>query len=357
MQFIDEAIIEVSAGDGGRGCVAFRREKYRPNGGPCGGDGGKGGDVILRADHNLSTLLDLRYIPRYRAERGEHGRGKDQHGRGGVNTIIRVPTGTLVYDEETEELLVDLVDHDQTFCVASGGRGGRGNMRFVTATRQAPDYADPGELGEQRTLRLELKLLADVGVLGFPNVGKSTLISHVSKARPKIGDYPFTTLVPNLGVVQAPGRGSFVMADVPGLIEGAHQGTGLGIRFLRHVERTRVFLHMIELSNDADRDPIRDYEILQRELELYDEAYGSQLAENPTLVALNKVEDETIAEICEEEVGAYFAEREIPFFLISAQTGRGVVPLLHALSDLLDEHKKQTAPETEETEPWDPLRS
>ncbi len=357
MQFIDEAIIEVTAGDGGNGCVAFRREKYRPNGGPSGGNGGKGGDVILRADHNLSTLLDLRYIPRYQAQRGEHGRGRDQHGHGGSDTVIRVPTGTLVYDEQTGALMVDLVDHNQTFRIAAGGRGGRGNITFVTSTRQAPDFAEPGEAGEHRTLRLELKLLADVGVLGFPNVGKSTLIAHVSKAQPKIAEYPFTTLTPNLGVVQAPGRNSFVMADVPGLIEGAHQGTGLGIRFLRHVERTRVFLHMLELSEDADRNPIRDYEILQRELQLYDQHYHSHLADNPTIVALNKVEDDTLAEICQEEIGSYFSQRAIPFFLISAQTGRGVIPLLHALSDMLAAHKKETDPDDGSPQPWDPLRT
>ena len=356
MQFIDEAIIEVTAGDGGDGCVAFRREKYRPNGGPSGGNGGKGADIYLRADHNLSTLLDLHYTPQYKAQRGEHGRGRDQHGRGGSDLILRVPTGTLVYDAESGDLIVDLVEHGQTHCVAKGGRGGRGNMEFVTSTRQAPDFAEEGQPGEHLTLRLELKLLADVGVIGFPNVGKSTLIAHVSKAQPKIADYPFTTLTPNLGVVRAPGREAFVMADVPGLIEGAHQGTGLGIRFLRHVERTRVFLHLLELAEDGGRDPIRDYEVILRELELYDQSTGSALAENPMIVALNKVEDDALAEICQEEIGAYFAEREIPFFVISAHTGRGITPLLHALTDMLEDQKRQEQEgEEEEDSSWDPL--
>lgn len=354
MHFIDEATIEVRAGDGGKGCVAFLREKHRPHGGPCGGNGGDGGDVVITADHNLSTLLDLRYLPRIEAKRGEHGRGKDQHGKGGEAYTLRVPLGTLVFNEETGECLADLTDHGQSFVVARGGRGGRGNMTFVTATRQAPDYAEPGEEGEERRLRFELKLLADVGVIGFPNAGKSTLISRVSRATPKIADYPFTTLTPNLGVVAPPGRTSFVMADVPGLIEGAHQGHGLGIRFLRHVERTHVFLHLLDASNqDEGRDPLKDFAILQNELECYDRDTGSDLAKRSMVVALNKVEDPEMAAIYQAEYGPVFERKKIPFFVISAHAGHGLLPMLHTLCDLLEKAK---APAVESADlGWDPL--
>ena len=314
MHFIDEAIIKIQAGKGGNGCIAFRREKYRPRGGPSGGNGGHGGSVILRADHNLSTLLDYRYKRHYKAPNGEHGRGKDQHGANGEDFIIKLPVGTVVYDEETGEQLCDLVKDGQTLIAAKGGNGGFGNMHYTTATRQAPDFAQPGLEGEYRELRFELKLLADVGVIGFPNVGKSTLISKLSKAKPKIADYPFTTLTPNLGVVAPPSRQSFVMADVPGLIPDAHKGTGLGIRFLRHVERTRVFLHMLELAEDSTRDPIQDYEALLKELELYDKDKGSSLFTTPTVVALNKVEDSDLQEICEEEYRAYPTKFKLKYF-------------------------------------------
>lgn len=355
MQFIDETTIQLEAGAGGNGCVAMRREKYRPLGGPCGGNGGNGGDIVLQADHNLTTLLDLHYRTHYKGVRGEHGRGKDQHGRGGEETLIRVPTGTVIYDSETNETIVDLLNHGQRYIAAKGGRGGRGNMAFVTPTRQAPDFAEEGRPGQQSHLRLELKLLADVGVLGFPNVGKSTFISKVSKAKPKIANYPFTTLTPNLGVVRAPGRDAFVMADVPGLIEGAHKGIGLGIRFLRHVERTRVFLHMLEISEEEGRDPISDFEALNRELELYDNNTGSQIHNNPTVVALNKMDDEESAEICEMEYGDYFRERKIPFFIISAATGLGITPLLHALKDQLDALREEEQNPTPTSKSWDPL--
>jgi GTP-binding protein len=358
MQFVDEVEIEVRAGDGGNGCIAFRREKYRPMGGPCGGNGGKGGDVIFVADHNLSTLLDLRYQRLYKAERGEHGRGKDQHGRSGRDCEIRIPTGTVLYDRDTGELLADLTEHNERFVALEGGRGGLGNMMFVTSTRQAPDYSTEGESGGELHLKLELKLLADVGVIGFPNVGKSTFIASVSRAKPKIANYPFTTLTPNLGVVAAPGRPSFVMADVPGLIEGAHQGQGLGIRFLKHIERTRVFLHVLELAEDSERDPIQDFETIQRELTLYDEQLGKDLAQRPMIVAMNKVEDPDLGEICQEEYAPYFKEKGLPFFLISAKTGAGVTPLLHALSDAIDLKSKEEKEEKEEGETekaWDPL--
>lgn len=358
MQFVDEVTIEVKAGDGGNGCTAFRREKYRPMGGPCGGNGGQGGSIVLLADHNLGTLLDLRYQRLYKGERGEHGRGKDQHGKGAEEKLIRVPTGTVVYDDDTGEVLADLVTHDQRIVVAEGGRGGLGNMHFITATRQAPDFSTEGHPGEHRMLRLELKLLADVGVIGFPNVGKSTLISRVSKAKPKIADYPFTTLTPNLGVVAVAGRSSFVMADVPGLIEGAHKGQGLGIRFLKHIERTRLFLHVLELAEDSSRDPIRDYEILSKELELYDQDKGSDLAQRKVIVAINKVEDRELVEICEEEYGPYFKERDIPLFIISAMSGEGLDPLLHALTDVIDDAKQEEhEPAPEEPEAWDPLNA
>lgn len=355
MKFIDETTVYVKAGDGGNGIVAFRREKYRPMGGPCGGNGGRGGSVILKTDRNLATLLDLHYRNHYKAPRGEHGRGSDQHGKGGEDMIIRIPPGTLVYDKETGALLADLVDNNEEFIVAEGGRGGLGNMHFVTSTRQAPDFALPGDPGEERTLRLELKLLADVGVLGFPNVGKSTLISKLSRARPKIADYPFTTLTPNLGVVAPTDRNSFVMADVPGLIPDAHKGVGLGIRFLRHVERTRVFLHMLELAEDSSRDPIQDFELITKELRLYDKENDSDLAQRPVVVALNKVEDPELNEICVEEYKPWFDKKGIPFFVISAVSGEGLESMLHAVADMLDQVKKEEFEPKKEKAAWSPL--
>lgn len=356
MHLIDEVVIQVYAGSGGDGCAAFRREKYRPRGGPSGGDGGKGGDVVFVATSSLSTLLDLRYRRHYKAPRGEHGRGKDQHGRGGQNREIRVPVGTMVYNDETGELIADLVTDGEKLVVAKGGRGGLGNINFKTATRQAPDFALPGEAGEEFTLRLELKLLADVGIIGFPNVGKSTLISKISKAKPKIADYAFTTLSPNLGVAAPPRRDSFVVADVPGLVPDAHKGVGLGIRFLRHIERTRVFLHILEMSDEPEREPIQDYEIIMNELALYEESSGSELLSKPVVVAINKAEDLELAEICEEEYGPYFEEKGIPFFVISAKSGHNLVPMLHQLGDILDKDKKvEDEPEEEEDTGWSPV--
>ena len=258
MQFVDYTKIYVKAGDGGRGCVAFRREKYVPRGGPSGGDGGRGGHIIFRASRELNTLLDLRYQREYKAKRGQHGMGKKMHGKDGEDRIIPVPVGTLIKDAGTEEVLADLDSEGVETIIAKGGRGGQGNAHFATPTRQAPKFAQPGEEGEEKNLVIELKLLADVGLIGLPNAGKSTLISVISSARPKIADYPFTTLTPNLGVVKLKDLRSFVVADIPGLIEGAHRGAGLGFQFLRHVERTSMLLHLVDASDMPETDPVED---------------------------------------------------------------------------------------------------
>src|SRR5207244_10365616 len=286
MKFVGEVEVRVAAGDGGRGCVSVRREKYVPRGGPDGGDGGDGGDVVLAVDPGLATLVDLSYPQHLRAGRGEHGRGKDQHGACGADLVLRVPPGTLVYDAETEELLADLRTAGERAVVARGGRGGRGNMHFATPTNRAPRRAEPGTPGEQRALRLELRVLADAGLLGFPNVGKSTLVRAISAARPKVADYPFTTLVPHLGVVGCGEGRSFVVADVPGLIPGAHRGEGLGDRFLRHLLRTRLLLHLIDLSGLSGRDPLDDFEAINREIALFD----AELAARPQIVVGNKLD-------------------------------------------------------------------
>src|SRR5262247_1830135 len=285
MKFVDEVRIRVEAGDGGDGCTSFRREKYEPRGGPSGGDGGAGGDVVLRVDPGLSTLLDLSYPQTLRAGRGEHGRGKDQHGAGGADLTLRVPPGTLVVDDDTGDELADLRQADEQVIVARGGRGGRGNMNFATPTNRAPRRAEPGTPGERRELRLELRVLADAGLLGFPNVGKSTLIHAVSAARPRIADYPFTTLVPHLGVVRVDDT-SFVLADVPGLIEGAHAGHGLGTRFLRHLERTVVLVHLLDISGLTGRDPLADFDTINRELALT----SPELVAKPQIVVAGKLD-------------------------------------------------------------------
>lgn len=285
MKFIDEARIFVKAGDGGNGCVSFRREKYVPRGGPNGGDGGKGGDILFESDPGLYTLLDFKYRKHFKASRGAHGRGKDQHGKGGGEVVIRVPLGTTIRDEATQEILVEFDRPGQRAAVAKGGRGGRGNIHFTTSTHQAPHKAEKGSPGEERWILLELKLLADVGLIGFPNAGKSTLLSVISKARPKIADYPFTTKTPVLGVVSYKEK-SFTVADLPGLIEGASQGAGLGIQFLKHVEKTRVLLHLIDLSDTAHPDPMKAYELIRRELESYDK----RLMERPELVVFTKTD-------------------------------------------------------------------
>ncbi len=329
MLFVDECSIRVSAGDGGHGCIAFKREANNPRGGPSGGDGGDGGSVVLVADPQLSTLLDVSYRREYRAERGEHGQGRDRYGKGGADMLVRVPLGVVIKDEDGT-LLGDLATPGQRFVAAAGGQGGRGNIHFATPTWQAPEHAEQGQPGQDRVLKLELKLLADVGLLGYPNVGKSTLIAHVSRVRPKIADYPFTTLVPNLGVVSLPlgartSNRSFVLADVPGLIEGAHEGLGLGHRFLRHLMRTRVLIHLIEVTYDPARDPERDYDVLCEELRCYD----AQLASRPQLVALVKLD---LPEPRERlpELRAAFARRGIKLWAISAATGEGVADLMNA---------------------------
>lgn len=323
VKFIDEAKIYIKAGDGGRGCVSFRREKYVPRGGPNGGDGGNGGDIIMVARRNMSSLLDHRYQQHYRAKRGGHGRGKDQHGKNSEHLLIPVPIGTIVKDFETEEFLGDLTENNQELIVAKAGRGGKGNARFVSSTNQAPKEAEPGGEGEERTLKLELKLLADVGLLGFPNAGKSTLISTISAARPKIADYPFTTLVPNLGVVSYGDGQTFVLADIPGLIEGAHEGAGLGIQFLRHIERTKILIHLLDLSPITNRDPIEDYEAMNRELK----AYSEELSKKPQILVLNKID---ITEVREdlEKIEKHFSKSGVKTFPISSATGEGTKELV-----------------------------
>ncbi len=327
MQFIDEVKIQAKAGHGGAGCVSFRREKFIPLGGPDGGDGGKGGDVVFEVSENISTLLDLRHRPHQKAGRGGHGMGKDRHGAKGKDLIIPVPPGTVVKDEETGEILADLTDPGQRIVLLRGGRGGQGNARFATSTNKAPKFAQPGEPGEERTFRLELKLLADVGLFGFPSVGKSSFITKISAARPKIAEYHFTTLTPNLGVVAYKNFRSFVVADIPGLIEGAHQGAGLGHRFLKHVERTRLLLHILDLSFMPDRDPIRDYESLNRELFLFDE----ELAKKPQIVVVNKVDLPHVRENLAAVV-PYFDDKGIRVFPISSMTGEGVTALLDEIA-------------------------
>ncbi len=342
--FVDEVEIQVTAGDGGRGCVAFRREKFVPRGGPSGGDGGHGGSVLLVADANLNTLVNFRYTPTFRAERGRHGEGSNKTGRSGEDLYIPVPVGTVVHalaatggeappDGTGPNLLGDLTEHGAELLVAKGGRGGWGNARFATSTNRAPRRALPGLPGEGRTLRLTLKLLADVGLVGFPNAGKSTLISRISAARPKIADYPFTTLVPNLGVVRLDDQRSFVVADVPGLIEGAHRGTGLGHQFLRHLERTRVLVHLVDVSSMSGRDPVEDFEVIQRELALFptDAELGSvPLGRRPQLVVANKLdaldEPDRLARL-----RAHVAARGLPWHEISGVTGQGLPALLEAV--------------------------
>jgi GTP-binding protein len=336
MQFIDEAKIHVKAGDGGDGCVAFRREKYMPKGGPSGGDGGHGGDVIFMADGQLSTLLDFKYHQHYKAQRGEHGMGSDCNGKNGEDLLLPVPVGTVIKDEDSHEVLADLKEAGQRFVAAKGGKGGLGNMNFATSTNQAPRQFEPGGVGEERTLRLELKLLADVGLLGFPNVGKSTFISRCSRAKPKVADYPFTTLIPHLGVVQLSDMRSFVLADIPGLIEGAAEGAGLGTRFLKHVERTRVLIHLLEISPDDGREPERDFDIINAELRKHDPA----LAERPQIVALNKIDLPDVRDLY-PEVRDRFKARGIELAAISAATGEGIAPLLERAWSLLDRSLQQ----------------
>jgi len=328
--FVDEAKIIVKAGHGGNGCVAFRREKYVPRGGPSGGDGGDGGSVILEASAHDNTLLRFRYNREFRAERGAHGEGSNRHGRSGADRLVHVPLGTLVFDEETGEQLVDFTVPGQRCEVARGGRGGRGNAHFAKPWHQAPRESEEGQPGQERRLRLELKLLADVGLVGFPNAGKSTLISRISAARPKIADYPFTTLEPVLGVVSADSGRSFVVADLPGLIEGAHDGAGLGIRFLRHVERTRLLAHLVDTSDFNDRDPVHDFEIIRSELA----AFGDALSAKPFLVVATKL-DATTNRARLETLRDFCAVRRLQFHAISAVSGEGLAELIRAIAAAL----------------------
>ncbi|MGI5921450.1 MAG: GTPase ObgE [Syntrophomonadaceae bacterium] len=325
--FIDQSRIYVKGGDGGNGIVAFRREKYVPMGGPSGGDGGRGGNVVFIADEGLRTLMDFRYNKHFKAQRGAHGQGKNMHGARGVDLVVKVPVGTIVKDDDSGEVIADLVTPGQKVIVARGGRGGRGNARFATPIHKAPSFAENGEPGEERWVRLELKLLADVGLVGFPNAGKSTLIARVSAARPKIADYPFTTLVPNLGVVVTRNQDSFVVADIPGLIEGAHQGAGLGHDFLRHIERTRVLLFILDAAQTEGRDVLDDYRTLRRELELY----NPRLIERPYLIVANKADIPDAA----ENIARLKAEFGDKVHSISAVTGQGVETLMEKAYDLL----------------------
>lgn len=329
MKFIDEARLTVRSGHGGDGAVSFRREKYVPRGGPDGGDGGRGGDVLLQADRNLATLLDLRYRRLYAAPNGQPGGGTNMTGADGEDITLRVPVGTQAFDDETGELLVDLVEPDATYVLARGGNGGRGNAAFATPSRRTPDFAKPGGNAQERTIRLELKLLADVGLVGFPNAGKSTLISRISRARPKIADYPFTTLTPNLGVVSVDVARSYVVADMPGLIEGAADGAGLGHRFLRHIERTALFVFLITQDLAPGRDPIADYRALLHELGRYD----ADLLDRPKLVALSQCDRPDVLEQL-DAVRAALGE-DVRVFPISAVTGAGLDALHKAIADHL----------------------
>ena len=353
----DEEKIMVKAGDGGNGAVSFRREKYVPRGGPAGGDGGKGGDVILEADSNMSTLLDFRYQQRYEAGRGTNGSSKDMHGKDAVDLVMKVPIGTVATDIDTGRVLADLTKHGDRTVIAEGGLGGRGNAKFASSTHQAPLFSENGEPGVQLNVKLELKLLADVGLIGFPNVGKSTLIASISAAKPKIADYPFTTLVPNLGVVRVDYERTFVVADIPGLIEGASEGVGLGHQFLRHIERNRLLVHLLDLSGTTGRDPLEDYEIINRELANYSE----HLAALPQLVAINKVDvaDPEEVDLLEEELnkritpvypeGAEFtgAEPLQSIFRISAATQVGLQELIFAIADRLARLPRPVEPDPE----------
>ncbi len=353
--FVDEAKIYIKAGDGGNGCVAFRREKYVPRGGPSGGDGGSGGSIYLEANPNDNTLLRYRYNREFKADRGRHGEGSNCTGHSGDDMTLLVPVGTVAFDQETNETIADLAEPGQRVLIAHGGRGGRGNQNFAKPWHQAPREHEDGQPGEERHLRLELKLLADVGLVGYPNAGKSTLISVISAARPKIANYPFTTLEPNLGVVSADsvpqsassGAGkesndigrTFVVADLPGLIEGAHEGAGLGIRFLKHVERTRLLVHLIDTSDFTDADPVHSFEVINGELI----AFSPALGEKPMIVVATKL-DATTDRTRLEELGAFCAKRTLPFHAISAATGEGVRDLVLAIADALDRIPKSTAP-------------
>lgn len=338
--FIDKAKVYVKGGDGGDGIVAFRREKYVPEGGPAGGDGGKGGDVIFRVDEGLRTLMDFRYQRHFKGDRGVKGRNKSQHGANAENLIVRIPPGTVIIDDDTQEVLADLTRHGQQIVVARGGRGGRGNTRFATPSNPAPELAEHGEEGQERWVVLELKVMADVGLVGFPSVGKSTLLSVVSAAQPKIGAYHFTTITPNLGVVDVSEGRSFVMADLPGLIEGAHEGIGLGHEFLRHVERTRVIIHVVDMAGSEGRDPFDDWLKINEELK----QYNAELEKRPQIVAANKMDMPDAEEHLEKfrkQVSEVRPDLEI--MPISSLTRQGVKELLYRTADLLDQIPEEPA--------------
>lgn len=334
MKFVDEAKIEVFAGKGGNGVASFRREKFIPKGGPDGGDGGRGGSIYAVADRNLNTLIDYRYTRKFQAKNGENGRGSDCYGRGAPDIELRVPVGTVITDLDTGETIADLDKNGEKALLAKGGKGGLGNLHFKTSTNRAPRQCTPGEPGQERTLKLELRVLADVGLLGLPNAGKSTLISAVSNAKPRIADYPFTTLHPHLGVVRAGPESSFVIADIPGLIEGASEGVGLGHEFLRHIERTKVIIHMVDAAGTEGRDPIADIYAINKELE----AYNIEIASRPTVIAANKIDaitDDTDSPV--EALRAEFEPKGIRVFPISAVSGQGLKELLYHVSSLLEE--------------------
>ncbi|HVN19086.1 MAG TPA: GTPase ObgE, partial [Dongiaceae bacterium] len=343
--FIDEAKIRVKAGDGGNGCMAFRREKFVPRGGPSGGDGGKGGDVVMESSERHNTLVHFRFNPEHKAERGHHGEGSNKTGRDGGDVILKVPVGTIVYDEETDEKAFEFTQPDQRFIVARGGRGGRGNARFATSTHQAPRECEPGRPGEERTYQLELKLLADVGLVGYPNVGKSTLISRISSARPKIADYPFTTLEPNLGVVavgDARDQVSFVVADIPGLIEGAHTGAGLGTQFLRHIERTRLLVHLVDVSDASGRDDVvKDVDVIMGELA----SFGAYLEEKPMLMVASKIDVANKDKLA--ALKKYAKKKRLKLYEISAVTGKGIEQLKYAIADEVQTLREEDAKHAE----------
>ena len=348
--FIDEAIIRVKAGDGGNGCMAFRREKFVPRGGPSGGDGGNGGDIWMESSERHNTLVHFRFNPEYKAERGRHGEGDKKSGRQGEDIVLKVPVGTIVYDEATGEKVHDFSRPDERVIIARGGRGGRGNAQFATSTHQAPREQEDGRPGEERTFRLELKLLADVGLVGYPNVGKSTLISRISAARPKIADYPFTTLEPNLGVVLAGGKKggkrkdeiSFVVADIPGLIEGAHTGSGLGTQFLRHIERTRLLVHMVDVSDASGRpDVVKDVEVILGELK----NFGAGLEKKPTLMVASKIDVANADKL--KKLKQWATRKKLKLYPISAVTGEGIEKLKFAMAEEVEKLRKLVVPVTD----------
>jgi GTP-binding protein len=340
VKFFDEAFITVQSGDGGRGCVSFRREKFIPRGGPDGGDGGTGGNVIFRSSSHRRTLYPFRFKRQFRAQNGSHGQGKQKTGKKGDDLIIEIPPGTLIIDEETNEIIKDFTQPEETYIIAEGGRGGQGNTRFKTATHRAPRFAQPGEPGRFLKLKLELKLLADVGIIGLPNAGKSTLISVISSATPKIADYPFTTLTPTLGVVQADWGEPFVVADIPGLIEGAHKGVGLGTRFLRHIERTRVLVHLIDTATIDPQRPLAEYDTINRELA----NYSPQLTEKPQLVVLNKMD---LSDTKEAAAAFQAAVKDREVLRISAVTRKGVDKLTSMMIKYLEDDNQEQGDDNE----------